>query len=47
MDLAVQPAGLVRRGKRLVVFDVDSTLVQGEVVDELAALAGVGDQVAR
>ncbi|MDQ1673270.1 MAG: phosphoserine phosphatase [Frankiaceae bacterium] len=47
VDLAVQPAGLVRRGKRLVVFDVDSTLVQGEVVDELAALAGVGDQVAR
>ncbi len=46
VDLAVQPAGLVRRGKRLVVFDVDSTLVQGEVVDELAALAGVGDQVA-
>src|SRR4051794_267150 len=47
VDLAVQPAGLVRRGKRLVVFDVDSTLVQGEVVDELAALAGVGDQVAK
>lgn len=46
VDLAVQPAGLVRRGKRLVVFDVDSTLVQGEVVDELAALAGVGEQVA-
>jgi phosphoserine phosphatase len=46
VDLAVQPAGLVRRSKRLVVFDVDSTLVQGEVVDELAALAGVGAQVA-
>jgi phosphoserine phosphatase len=47
VDLAVQPAGLERRAKRLVVFDVDSTLVQGEVVDELAALAGVGEQVAR
>jgi phosphoserine phosphatase len=47
VDLAVQPAGLVRRAKRLVVFDVDSTLVQGEVVDELAELAGVGDQVAK
>ena len=46
VDLAVQPAGLVRRGKRLVVFDVDSTLVQGEVVDELAEVAGVGEQVA-
>jgi phosphoserine phosphatase len=47
VDLAVQPSGLVRRGKRLVVFDVDSTLVQGEVVDELAELAGVGEQVAQ
>jgi phosphoserine phosphatase len=47
VDLAVQPAGLVRRGKRLVVFDVDSTLVQGEVVDELAERAGVGEQVAQ
>ena len=46
VDLALQPSGLVRRGKRLVVFDVDSTLVQGEVVDELATVAGVGEQVA-
>ncbi|PZF85936.1 phosphoserine phosphatase SerB [Jiangella anatolica] len=45
-DVAVQPSGLLRRAKRLVVMDVDSTLVQGEVIEMLAEKAGVLDQVA-
>ncbi|HET8640293.1 MAG TPA: phosphoserine phosphatase SerB [Pseudonocardiaceae bacterium] len=40
VDLAVERAGLARRAKRLVVFDVDSTLVQGEVIEMLAERAG-------
>lgn len=46
VDVAVQPAGLYRRAKRLIVMDVDSTLVQGEVIELLAAHAGCGDRVA-
>lgn len=46
LDISVERAGLARRAKRLVVFDVDSTLVQGEVVEMLAAHAGVEDKVA-
>ncbi|MFM9134127.1 MAG: phosphoserine phosphatase SerB [bacterium] len=45
VDVAVQAAGLTRRGQRLVVMDVDSTLIQDEVIDLLADLAGVGPQV--
>lgn len=37
LDIAVERAGLTRRAKRLIVFDVDSTLIRGEVVDMLAA----------
>lgn len=40
LDIAVEREGLTRRAKRLVVFDVDSTLVQGEVIEMLAARAG-------
>ncbi|MFC5996431.1 phosphoserine phosphatase SerB [Pseudonocardia hispaniensis] len=40
VDVAVERAGLARRNKRLIVFDVDSTLVQGEVIEMLAARAG-------
>ena len=40
VDVAVQPAGGLRHGRRLVVMDVDSTLVQGEVIEMLAARAG-------
>jgi phosphoserine phosphatase len=40
IDIAVQPANLLRRGMRLIVLDVDSTLIQGEVIDLLAAHAG-------
>ncbi|MDT4911135.1 MAG: phosphoserine phosphatase [Pseudonocardiales bacterium] len=46
LDIAVEPAGLRRRSKRLVVLDVDSTLIQDEAIDVLAARAGVGDEVA-
>lgn len=46
VDVAVQPTGLHRRAKRLVVMDVDSTLVQGEVVEMLAAHAGCEAEVA-
>jgi phosphoserine phosphatase len=45
LDMAVERAGLTRRAKRLVVFDVDSTLVQGEVIEMLAARAGCEDKV--
>lgn len=45
VDVAVERAGLVQRAKRLIVFDVDSTLVQGEVIEMLAAAAGVEEQV--
>jgi phosphoserine phosphatase len=47
VDIAVQRAGLHRRAKRLVVMDVDSTLIQGEVIELLAEYAGCGAQVAR
>jgi phosphoserine phosphatase len=45
LDIAVEREGLTRRAKRLVVFDVDSTLIQGEVIEMLAARAGCADQV--
>ncbi len=47
VDVAVQRAGLHRRGKRLVVMDVDSTLIQDEVIELLAAQAGCAAEVAR
>jgi phosphoserine phosphatase len=46
VDIAVQDAGLDRRGQHLVVMDVDSTVIQNEVIDLLAAEAGVLDEVA-
>jgi phosphoserine phosphatase len=45
IDVAVERAGLARRSKRLIVFDVDSTLVQGEVIEMLAARAGAEAEV--
>ena len=47
VDIAVQEAGLTRRGQRLIVMDVDSTLIQDVVIDLLAEHAGRGDEVAR
>lgn len=46
VDVAVQHAGLNRRGQRLIVMDVDSTVIQDEVIDLLAQAAGKGEQVA-
>jgi phosphoserine phosphatase len=46
VDVAVQPASLLRHGVRLIVMDVDSTLIQGEVIEMLAAHAGHEAEVA-
>src|SRR5450755_1834690 len=46
VDVAVQRSGLYRRAKRLVVMDVDSTLVRGEVIEMLAERAGCAVEVA-
>ena len=46
VDLAFQQDNMYRRNRRLVAFDMDSTLIEAEVIDELAARAGVGEQVA-
>ncbi len=45
LDVALQPEGLERRAKRLVVLDVDSTLIQDEVIELLAEQAGCLDEV--
>jgi phosphoserine phosphatase len=46
VDVAVQAEGIARRSKRLVVMDVDSTLIQDEIIDLLAAEAGQAEEVA-
>lgn len=46
LDVALQRETLTRRSKRLVVMDMDSTLIQVEVIDELARLHGAGQKVA-
>lgn len=46
-DIALQVDGPYRRSRRLIVFDMDSTLIQHEVIDELAREMGVYDQVAK
>ena len=45
VDIAFQEDNIYRRNRRLVCFDMDSTLIQTEVIDELAELAGVGEEV--
>lgn len=47
VDIAFQEDSLFRRNRRLAVFDMDSTLIEAEVIDELAKAAGVGDRVAQ
>jgi phosphoserine phosphatase len=47
VDVAVQENGILRHAQRLVVMDVDSTLIQGEVIEMIAAHAGCEDEVAR
>lgn len=46
IDVAYQEDNIFRRSRQLVVFDMDSTLIDAEVIDELAIEAGVGEQVA-
>ncbi len=46
IDIAYQEDNIYRRNRQLVVFDMDSTLIDAEVIDELAIEAGVGEQVA-
>lgn len=46
VDISIQVDDIYRRNRRLVIFDMDSTLVKGEVIDELAAVHGVGERVA-
>lgn len=45
VDIAMQADSPFRRNRRLVAFDMDSTLIEAEVIDELAIEAGVGDEV--
>ncbi|MBS2211221.1 phosphoserine phosphatase SerB [Carboxylicivirga mesophila] len=45
VDIAFQADNIFRRNRRLVCFDMDSTLIQTEVIDELAIKAGIGDEV--
>ena len=45
VDIAFQEDNIYRRNRRLVCFDMDSTLIQTEVIDELAEIAGVGEEV--
>jgi phosphoserine phosphatase len=47
IDISFHVDDIYRHARRLVVFDMDSTLIQGEVINVLAENAGVGDQVAR
>jgi phosphoserine phosphatase len=46
MDLILQPESTFKKRKKVIVFDMDSTIVDGEIVDEMAKLAGVGEKVA-
>ncbi len=45
LDVSLRDDNVFQKPKRVVVFDCDSTLIQSEVIDELANIAGVGDQV--
>jgi phosphoserine phosphatase len=47
IDIAFQRESIFRRNRRLFAFDMDSTLIEGEVIDELAKLAGVADDVVK
>jgi phosphoserine phosphatase len=46
MDLILQPESTFKKRKKVIVFDMDSTIVDGEIIDEMAQLAGVGEKVA-
>ena len=46
MDIIAQPEHVFKKRKKVIVFDMDSTIVEGEMIDEMAKLAGVGQKVA-
>jgi phosphoserine phosphatase len=46
MDIIAQPEHVFKKRKKVIVFDMDSTIVDGEIIDEMARLAGVGKKVA-
>ena len=46
MDIIAQPEHLYKKRKKIIVFDMDSTIVDGEIIDEMARIAGVGKEVA-
>ena len=46
MDIIIQPESTFKKRKKVIVFDMDSTIVDGEIIDEMAKLAGVGEKVA-
>jgi phosphoserine phosphatase len=46
MDIIIQPESTFKKRKKVIVFDMDSTIVDGEIIDEMARLAGVGKKVA-
>jgi phosphoserine phosphatase len=45
MDIVAQPEPLFKKRKKVIMFDMDSTLVDGEIIDEMAKLAGAGEKV--
>ncbi len=45
MDIVIQPEHVFKKRKKVIVFDMDSTIVEGEIIDEMAKLAGVSKQV--
>jgi len=45
LDIVIQPYSVFKRDKRLIVFDMDSTIVDAEIIDEIARAAGVGEEV--
>jgi phosphoserine phosphatase len=47
IDIAFQEEGQYGRSRRLIAFDMDSTLIQAEIIDELAKMKGVGEEVSR
>lgn len=46
MDIVIQPEHIFKKRKKVIVFDMDSTIVEGEIIDEMAKLAGVREKVA-
>lgn len=46
MDIIAQPEHIFQKRKKVIIFDMDSTIVEGEIIDEMAKLAGVGEKVA-